>query len=665
MKIGKIIRKNLKLLLRSKITAVVVLLAPLLIIGLVGFAFNNNALSQLNIAIYTPDNSGLTPEFVAQLKENKFDVTNSVSQEECIDAVRQGTAHTCIVFPPEFLVEKNQTKEIVFYADYSRTNFVNSIINTILSNLNVQTSEVSKDLTTKILTTLDEVQKTNQDLLLTVAKMKASADSVQKRLEGISESLNRLDFSGGNLDISSLSDDLSAMQDSISNLHTIGTSMKTRSDQFFTYVDANTNISTGNGSTYASIQAALNNDAQNFHSKYNDTKDTLDALISKADNTSSEVDLIKQKLDSAGKFKTNTTAQIANIKKELDAVRASLTDMKATLEKLNDKIGNIEIRNAEKIVNPITTRVEPLQAQSTNLNYMFPYLIILIIMFVSLLLSSTLVVLEKRSRAYFRNFTTPTSDFLFIIANYLTNIFVMLVQVVIILGIAYFFLNTKLFNDIEITILVLILTVLLFVALGLCIGYLFTSQEAAIMVSVAVGCVFLFVSNIILPIESMPLYIQQIALFNPYVILSELLKKVMLFGIDMAEYGRQFGMILAYIALFVSLIFIIQKLSKIRYLSHKPAQRKAQAAEILHRSVADMELKNLDSPEKLLEFIRTISDAEFKNFVNRDINAFAVFARKNVQDKEIQQILTKQKDKKHLIYYLEQHTKKKHKHKSN
>ena len=43
--------------------------------------------------------------------------------------------------------------------------------------------------------------------------------------------------------------------------------------------------------------------------------------------------------------------------------------------------------------------------------------VVMIIMFVSILLASTLIISEKISKAHFRNFITPTNDFVFVLGT--------------------------------------------------------------------------------------------------------------------------------------------------------------------------------------------------------------------------------------------------------
>ena len=56
----EIIKKDFKLLVRSKSSALVVLLGPLLIIFLVGLAFNTSSMYNLKVSVYSESYSDLT-----------------------------------------------------------------------------------------------------------------------------------------------------------------------------------------------------------------------------------------------------------------------------------------------------------------------------------------------------------------------------------------------------------------------------------------------------------------------------------------------------------------------------------------------------------------------------------------------------------------------------
>ena len=150
-------------------------------------------------------------------------------------------------------------------------------------------------------------------------------------------------------------------------------------------------------------------------------------------------------------------------------------------------------------------------------------------MFISILLSNTLVMMEKHSPAYFRNFITPTKNITFILATYFTSLILVSVQILIIICISSFFFQSNLLSTLLITIPVIIIITTFFTFTEMIIGYIFTSEETSTLAAISIGSIFLFLSNVILPLESMPDYVQRVAQFNPFVLSETLLRRSIIF----------------------------------------------------------------------------------------------------------------------------------------
>ena len=91
MKVFKITGKNLKILARSKTTLLMVVFGPLLIMLLVGFAFNSTSTSKLNIGYVTDKSTNLTQSFIQALNDNpNFLVVSSPSETQCVNMIQQG-----------------------------------------------------------------------------------------------------------------------------------------------------------------------------------------------------------------------------------------------------------------------------------------------------------------------------------------------------------------------------------------------------------------------------------------------------------------------------------------------------------------------------------------------------------------------------------------------
>jgi Na+-transporting methylmalonyl-CoA/oxaloacetate decarboxylase gamma subunit len=155
------------------------------------------------------------------------------------------------------------------------------------------------------------------------------------------------------------------------------------------------------------------------------------------------------------------------------------------------------------------------------------------------------------------------------------------------------------------------------------IGYMFNSQDAVTMASISIGSVFLFLSNLILPLETMSIYVQQAAKYNPYVICSELLKKLTLFESKWNDVYMEFIILGVYLVLVFILVLIVQKASKIQFISKKPITKQLALKD---RGIDKyFKLKSgvlLTSEKDLLEELENMTDKDFEEYVTKRHNDF-------------------------------------------
>ena len=194
MKVFKITTKNLKLLMRSKTSMFVVIFGPLLIMLLVGFAFNNPSVSKLNIGYYASDKTNLTASFVDALtSNNNFLVVEYPSEDFCKKMIEQGKAHICIVFPKNFAVTNNNSNEVVFYVDQSRANFVYAVIDTVSSKIDITSNQLSFQMTNDLLSTLAYTKKANNDNILKLITLKNAVTNLSGKLDSVKSKLAGID----------------------------------------------------------------------------------------------------------------------------------------------------------------------------------------------------------------------------------------------------------------------------------------------------------------------------------------------------------------------------------------------------------------------------------------------------------------------------------------
>ena len=232
----------------------------------------------------------------------------------------------------------------------------------------------------------------------------------------------------------------------------------------------------------------------------------------------------------------------------------------------------------------------------------------------------------------------------------------MLLQIIFILALAYYFLNASVFTSLGLTALMIILSISLFTMIGMIIGYMFNSQDAVTMASISVGSVFLFLSNLILPLESMAPLVQQAAKYNPYVMASELLKKLTVFNSGWNEVYMDFFILLAYIVILFVLVLLIQKASKIQFISKKPITK-----QLARRGEGGIDkyfkLKNgvlLMSEKDLLEELEKMSDKDFEEYVTKRRNDFSSWLHMNKKN-ELSKTLGECKTRKEMVSALKKY----------
>ena len=654
MKVFRITAKNLKLLMRSKTSMFVVIFGPLIIMLLVGFAFNNPTASKLNIGYVEKDKTNLTTSFIDVLKSNpNFSLVEFGNSTVCKDSIEQGNVHICIIFPEQFSIENNKTNEIVFFVDQSRANFVYSIIDTVSSKISFSSSMLSYQMTNDLLSVISYTQKANEQDILKIITVKSSLDTISTKLTDVSTKLNSLDLSKSSINTGDLVDSTDTIKKDINALKTKGSDVVDLGRQLVT--DMNGNVQNNGSSLMSTFNTDLDSKTGELGNATTLALTDVDSLVASIDSVSIDINKLNQKLDDAKTSTGASATQIAEMKNSLGDVKTSLDDLKSSVEKTNKQINDLKVTSAESIVNPIKTTITPITTKTTNLNFIFPYLIILIIAFISIMLSSTIIMMEKTSKAYFRNFTTPTKDFTFIISVFLTSFFVVVLQLVFIMILAYYFLNTTIMLNVWLTLLVIMMSITLFTLLGMIVGYLFNSQEAATMASISLGSVFLFLSNLILPLETMSDFIQQAAKFNPYVMASELLKKLTLFGSTWKDTYMEFALILVYIVVAFVLTLIIEKMSKIQYISKKPISKQFIKKDDIIDKYFKLKSGILIRDEKeLLSELNKMSDMTYQEYVDNKKNDFESWLLLNKKH-ELAKIIGKARTRKEMIELIEKY----------
>jgi len=514
-KILAMIKKDIKLLLRSKTSSLIVILGPLLLILLLGLSFNTSGIYDIKIGTYSESYSELTNNLIQNLNDQQYKTIKTDSEQDCIDKVKFGEYQVCAVFPKDMQVSNEANNMIKFHVDESRMNIAYLISNTIFAKVLSESSKLSKSLTGEIISVIDSTQTT-------LTANKGRLDEIITKNKDNSQNVVNLKTEFDGLDLSL-------------NVNSVNmTQLEFAVDE----VQNKTNMSTSN----------------------------LRPINDAIDDLSLGLIILKAEVSNSLALKASTVKSLGEIKSLLSDENLAMSHIQSSVDSVLTNINNIAVTDTENIVEPIKTTIEPVLSEKTHLSYMFPTLIVLVIMFISLLLSSSMILREKLDKSYLRNFITPTNDVLFLIGGYLTNIFIIMLQVVIICGVVVYFTSLATTTIINLfAILLLVCSVFIFI--GTVIGYLFNSEETSTLAAISLGSIMLFFSSTILPVETLPIYIRDIIKYNPFVLCEELIRKVMLFGQTLESLQEPLIILGGFVVGLFILSLIVRRINKRRVVS--------------------------------------------------------------------------------------------------
>ena len=570
-----LIKKNFKLLIRSKFSALIILVGPLLIMLLTGLAFNNTNIYNINIGVFSEEYTDITDSFIKKLKIDQFTVLKTLSEDACINKIKEGHFHICVIFPKDISFNQDLQNKITFYVDYSRINLVWMVIDTISSKISERSSELSLNLTTSIVDVLIGAESELSDKYALIDQIVGDNDEIFSNLELIKDNLNSMDlsFNDDEFNIADPTTKNNQLNSLSKQLNDYGINTTDEAISLIADIETevnNLNISSSEKASITTLTSKIEDNLKNLKDNITNTYDSSNNISNQISSllsiVSVNLNILKSRVSSASTDKSEILTKINTIENKLELSKISLLDLQTSIKNIQDSFSSIQIKDATTIVNPTTTIIKPISTEKSHLNYFFPSLIALVVMFIAILLGSSLVMMEKTSRAHFRDFISPTKNITFFFSIYITCMIVMLLQLIIlfIISLSIFKIPISIFSSNFLNILFLsLLIATLFTLLGMFIGYAFKSRETATLGAISISSIFFILSDLILPIESMPTHLLFLAKLNPFMISSLILRKTILFNKTLFSLGNYLFLILFYILLlFVISLFLIGSLKR-------------------------------------------------------------------------------------------------------
>jgi len=588
MKLFNIVKKNLLFLIRSKSSSLILVYGPVILIILIGIGFNNMTIKEIRIGTYSSSYSEFSNKFIDAIKENtNFRIERMNDELSCKDGVESNKLQLCIIFPPDMSLKNNVSNNVRFIVDPTRVNIVWLIMDRVSKTLEIQSSQVSLDLTKALIERINYAYKVSNDNKKSLEELKTNLTSIKKKISNDYSSLESLDleFNPESFPIDEISYDISNISNVISILYTktsgLATRVSTDTRSIISNAQSIYNAFKDNNETksYASKASDIKSKAEELKSSadiiastsesyYNTAKDAMSEITSKAEDIKNKLGVVDVKFKSASMVRDSVVSDLKSNEQALSLSIDSANNIYNKVNSIIQKINEIEVKTPEVIVSPIKTIIEPVLSKMTHLNYLLPSLIVIVIMFMAIMIGSTLIVVDKNSPAKFRNYVSPTDEIVFLISHYITLILFIIVQMVFVFLVLSYAFKINLFAHIWPLLLYVFIISTMFIFVGIIIGVIFNTEETAMSASIVINIVFLLFSGIILPVEALSEKFIVINRYNPFVISDYILKQLILFNKPLPSYISDVRLLIVYSIILVALTIIISKLFKKRFYVH-------------------------------------------------------------------------------------------------
>jgi ABC-2 type transport system permease protein len=194
------------------------------------------------------------------------------------------------------------------------------------------------------------------------------------------------------------------------------------------------------------------------------------------------------------------------------------------------------------------------------ITYMVPGILVLLITIIAMFLSSMNIVKEKELATIEQLNVTPIHKLEFIAGKLIPFWIIAMADLVIGLLLARFWFGIIIVGSPVLLLAVAAVYLLLVLAMGLFVSSMTETMQQAMFISWFVLVIFILMSGLFTPVESMPAWAQQLDKINPLAYFVRINRMIMLKGATFSDFSRDFFILAGYAG--VMLIFSILKYRK-------------------------------------------------------------------------------------------------------
>ncbi|MBT4022440.1 ABC transporter permease [archaeon] len=525
MKAIPLISANLKSFMRNWSSVVLLLVFPLILIGTIFLSFSPDGITQIPVGVIDPLSHPESLQFV-DASSDFLDVSWYSSLDDCIKELKTYKQYCCleIIGGDSFILD-------VHY-DNTREPIIWEILERIKTSVDILEAQKSKEKASEI---LGEFGSLSGQISKFETQVDSADDVIDEYITGTDNSINTLRNAHTELDQS-----LDQMDQDINDISSTKYNLEYKKNTLYYSTINSLNVidSYLNSMTVADTDIYMLN---TLKQESDDLRDEIEDYNDEAEDSFSDVD---NKISTYRMTSQKGRTYLVEIDEGVDTMyttKNNLYDYKFKLRNLGDDLSNtrhnldkVGTLNPELIASPVKLLTNPQYVPPVKSSYLasenifddmmkginliglqtlFPKLLLLIVIFLSLLISTFICLSEINSPANVRVSTIRCVSFHEFFATYTSSLIIIFPPILIVLVLGYTIFELSIpFLWVFIAMYLLSTT---FIMLGMSLSYLVVKESITMLITTFLLMFLLFFSGYILPIERMSTVSKIIAEISP------------------------------------------------------------------------------------------------------------------------------------------------------
>lgn len=508
MKLYHLLKKDFKLFVRDKKTVALIILTPIIIMSILTVMFGQTGAGE-SITGISLGVCNLDQQQHREIYDLPMFTTTTIRGKNCEnkaqELVQDGELRGAIVIPQGFAsdIEQGTGAELRLYVDGAKSQ--TAIVTT--DSFKALTHDINQEIGTAFIEQawiqLSELNTNLKQVVTQLLTAQQTADELEETLNNYTSQLNTINFKD--------------IKDDLNEINTVSTNTTTEliDELLINAMGAHALLCTTPEPGCAQLQNIIT-DLQ-----------TLQNIIATQEATTESLQAVLDEINEVEEFQDNTLKELNKLQRQVQDYKNQTDTTVIELEQTTQTLDEYTARDPATIINPVTLLTEKFYSEKRYVENLSPGLIAILLLFITLLISSADLIIEKKTGTLTRNLLSPTT---------LTTILTQKMIYLTTLGIIQFMLMLMILAFFSITIpltiplaIVAILTIIMFTSLGLFIGSLASSENTALLTCLVASIPMMFLCGVFFPFEVMPPLIQTIAQHLPLTLSVANLEKIIIY----------------------------------------------------------------------------------------------------------------------------------------